>query len=1042
MKSDQNYAPWKKALAASLLLGVALPGLQAQAQTPAPAANDPQEDFIRLSEFRVDATRDSGYLATNSTAGTRLNTPIKELPMQLEVITRDFIEDIGAVDFKEALLYSAGVVQDTVQGANNFLFSPSGTGQAGALNPDGTAINIRGYNTRFLLRNGFRLDTVADTVNVGRQELVRGPQALLYGVSALAGIVNVDPRYPRSTPSNVVRFSVGSYDFRRIEAFSTGPLLSGDRLRVNYGAGLVYHNQGNETQFANRERYLVTPAFDIQIGPRTNVFVDLELGKFKREGTGDQDFQEPNIGNVRNPAGLLGFSNLDEFRDPILIGRDRRNLGRNIRWTGPDSFEKTDYFNVTTQLTQRVGDQFQVLAGVNYNYTESDFRNIAVSVQQTSAPTRPTTPGEWVDDGQNPLNPAQRLWRSFSYNWTTPERRKEILQTRVDALYNFELFGNRQDILIGRQDVQVVQLQKNNAQVVNNAGVANSASFKAYDDNTPFRFGGERQRPTTDSKFWEWNTGHYVVIQSKWWNERINAIGGYRWDRYHVRTLDFDYVKRDPSLGNEVIDNWIFPDAPRNNGNSPPGAAPVVNGYRFGGKVQKDGNATYGLSYRLSDAINLFALSGSGIFPNTGQRDGAGNPFQAEKTKGIDIGIKADLWKTDGGRPRISLQAGAYRVERENAIYNVFWAPQPRSNDRNRDRGSGVPVGGRIAMGTGPNAYGVYSSGYLDFQTDRPVTYLLPLSYVAPGDLNHPRVTGAPQLNNFILVDYASLGSSANDPLRRAMDAAASDPVNLTALQTGATGAGATGLFANNAYAFNRNSDVAYNDKSEGFDASVILNLTSNYTATLGYSYIKQEVTGGFRVVNQPGGTEYDSWWNFMGIPLEERRALGGGNTGAVDFGSSAVGNRTIDAPIRQFTMWNRYQFDDGMLKGVTVGLGLIHQAERQAEIALDNGGRTRRDGRENQRFRPNYPSDTKVNASLGYRTRFRDLPVNFQLNINNLLNDQKDEARGSSTMFINPATGAAVASTTPGAQQIEVPERARIYFTPITFRFSATVSF
>jgi hypothetical protein len=531
------------------------------------------------------------------------------------------------------------------------------------------------------------------------------------------------------------------------------------------------------------------------------------------------------------------------------------------------------------------------------------------------------------------------------------------------------------------------------------------------------------------------------VLQSKWWNERINAIAGYRWDRYHVRALDYDYAKVDSSLGNEVIDNWVRNTEPRNGGNSAPGAVPIVNGYRFGGKVQRDENATYGANIKVTDAINVFALSGAGILPNTGQRDGAGNPFQAEKTKGLDAGIKADFLKDSEGRPKISFQAGVYRVERENGVYNVFWAPQPRSNDRRRAI-NGVPAGGRMATGTGPGAYSVYSSGWADFETELPVTYLLPISYVAAGDLNSPRVTGAPQLNGFLLVDYASLGTEANDPLRRAMNAAASDPANFTALGAANQGSGATGLYANNPYARNRNSDVAYDDKSEGFDLSINLNLTENYSATLGYSYIKQEVTGGFNVVDQPRGTEYDSWWNYMGVPLAERQALGGDRTGSVDFGGTAVGNRTIDAPIRQFTNWNRYRFSSGRLNGLEVGLGIVWQTERQSEIALDNGVRTRADGRENQRFRPPYPADTKVNMLLAYRTRIADRPVRFQLNINNLLNDQKDEAFGSSDLWINPATGGLVSSTTAGAQQITVPERARIYFTPITFRFSASVQF
>jgi hypothetical protein len=292
------------------------------------------------------------------------------------------------------------------------------------------------------------------------------------------------------------------------------------------------------------------------------------------------------------------------------------------------------------------------------------------------------------------------------------------------------------------------------------------------------------------------------------------------------------------------------------------------------------------------------------------------------------------------------------------------------------------------------------------------------------------------------LVDYASLGTAANDPLRRALNAAVNDPANLTALGAGNVGSGATGLYANNGYARNRNSDVAYDDKSEGIDLSIVLNLFKGYSATLGYSYIKQEVTGGFQVVDQTSGTEYDSWWNYMGVPLAGRQSIGGGRTGSVNFGGTAVGNRTIDAPIRQFTMWNKYEFSGGALKGLSTSLGFIYSGERQSEIALDNGVRTRAEGRENQRFRPPYPADLKANMALGYKMKIAKRDVRFQLNVNNLFNDQKDEAFGSSRIWINPATGATEASTAAGAQQITVPELARIYFTPITFRISTSVSF
>ncbi|MEO7598883.1 MAG: hypothetical protein ABIV50_08120, partial [Opitutus sp.] len=92
-------------LCALLLWGALISS--ASAQTPSATANDAEP--VRLSEFRVDASKDRGYVATNSISGTRLNTAIKDLPIPIEVITSEFIRDIGATDLKEALAFSSGI---------------------------------------------------------------------------------------------------------------------------------------------------------------------------------------------------------------------------------------------------------------------------------------------------------------------------------------------------------------------------------------------------------------------------------------------------------------------------------------------------------------------------------------------------------------------------------------------------------------------------------------------------------------------------------------------------------------------------------------------------------------------------------------------------------------------------------------------------------------------------------------------------------------------------------------------------------------------
>jgi iron complex outermembrane receptor protein len=1029
-------------LVAFLVGAFAGPFLLAQA-APAPAAPARDDQPVMLSEFRVDTSKDRGYVATNATTGTRLNMPIKDIPLPVEVITREFIDDIGAVDIKESLRYSAGIVQETVTTANNFTFSPSGSGNANSISRDSVQINIRGFNTRSFLRNGFRQDTVTDVVNIDRQEVARGPQALLYGVAALGGIVNITPKYPRNTPYTSARVGFGSDDFYRFEAYRTGPVIKspGGERSLNYGIGFVYQNLSNPDDFDDRRRILVTPAFDFRPFKHTNIFVDLEYGKFRAEGIGFKDVGDANAGNVINRFGLRVAENVNEFNEAVNVARDRFGRDRFFRWSGADTYNKDDYFSGTIEVTQRIREGLNAVVGVNYTDVFQKRRSLdsqGIVTSNTATPVAPTTVGVWTNAGPNPTNPAQTYWKTMNYQWAQGQTHKFIRQARTELTYEFRVFGNKQLLLLGRQDQTINQTDRSTAQVTSNVTGGTNRSFVGFNDLGPIRYQGEQTRVFREVPFWEWNTGHYATYQGKWWHDRITTIAGMRWNRYLVRTFNNTFVKADPSQPDSNLANWVKPAAPDAASlNSAPGAVPVVNGYRFGGKEQRDTSPTAGVSAKVWRDVSLYAVTAGGIFPNTGQRDGAGNPFQAEKTESKEVGLKFDLWKDQKGRDRISATVAAFEIKRENAIYNLFWAPQPRSNNQATLRAgftANVPV-----SGTGPNAYAVTNSAYTTFQTDKPVTYLLPTSYVAAADLNHPRVTGAPQLNNLILVDYASLGTAAADPLRRALDQAANDINNFTALQTATTGTGAAALNANNGYGLNRNSDTSYNDQTRGVDLQIYLNFTDNLSTVVTYQYLTQWVLGGFRVADQAKSTEYDSWWNYIGIPLDQRRA--NLDEASYDFSGQTRGRRTLDNPRNQLSIWNKYEFSDGLLKGLDVGLGAQFNGQRQSEVLLTNGARTT-EGVANIRYKPKFEADYKLNLGLGYRARIAERKWNFRLNVNNVLNEQKKVASSESTLYIDPATGALVAPTTAGARTIVVPERAVRYYEPISFRLTASTSF
>ena len=1019
---------------------------------PAPPLTEPAQTErarapIILSEFRVDSSRDRGYMAANAITGTRLNMSIKQLPSAVEVVTREFIDDIGAVDVKEALQYSAGIVQDQFQPSTNFLFSPSGTGQqTGALSRDSPALNIRGFNTRSLLRSGFRQDTVTDVINVDRQEIARGPQALLYGVAALGGVVNITPRYPLSKPESTFRLGIGTDGFRRAEFYQTGPLLRPrlQRGALNYGIGVVDQEIGGPDDFDDRSRRLITPALDFQPFDTTTIFVDVEYGVFKIKGHQFPDIMDASGGTLRNAFGLRVAENVDDFNDPVGVARDRFGRPRSFRLSGGDTFVADDYFSGTIELTQKLSAGLTLAVSANYSDKLTHRRTLDSPMVVGATAANDTTPegvGLWTQVGPSPFDPTQAAWKTIQYQWSQARTHKYIRQARVDLNYEFTIGGYKQSILVGRTDQNVEQATLLTAQVTSNVPGGTNRSFIAFEDIGEIRYRGEVVRPFRDDIFLEWNTGHYAIYQGHWGKNRqggdlVTLIGGLRWDRYMVRDLQYTFQKADASRPDNDVGNWTRPANYDASATSLPGQTPKVEGYRFGGRVQRESAPTIGLSVAVNRDVSVYAVSAGGVFPNTGQRDGAGDPFSAETTQSKEVGVKLELWRDRHDRPRISTSAAAFRIDRANAIYNLFWAPQPRSNNQATLR-AGFTANTEV-RGNGASAYAVTNSAFTSFQTAQPITYLLPISYVASGDLGHPRITGAPQQGGFLLVDYGSLGSAPTDPLRRALDAAASDRGNVTALQTTTVGTSAEAFNTNNAY-MNRNADATYNDRTEGFDLQLVANLTDNLSSVLTFTHLRQGITGGLKVADQPRSTEYDSWWNFMEIPLEQRRA--DPNEARYDFSAGIRGARTIDNPRNALSWWTKYTIPDGRLRGFDIGVGLLYNGERQSQVRINNGGRNLNNA-ENQRFKPNFSADYKLNLGLGYRVRLRDRLWSVRLNINNLLDEQKKVVHGTSTLFINPADGALVTSTSPGAQRIVVPERAVRYYPPISFRLVAGVEF
>ena len=150
----------------------------ARAQAPA-AQKAGEEEVIKLSPFVVDATRDEGYRATSTLAGSRINTNLKDVAAAITEITPQFLKDVAAADINDVLLYTVNT-----EGTRNYTAAPAagigGYDDTTSTNPN-TANRIRGLHSAQLMRDYFVTigsDVGFDAYNIDRVTINRGPNSV------------------------------------------------------------------------------------------------------------------------------------------------------------------------------------------------------------------------------------------------------------------------------------------------------------------------------------------------------------------------------------------------------------------------------------------------------------------------------------------------------------------------------------------------------------------------------------------------------------------------------------------------------------------------------------------------------------------------------------------------------------------------------------------------------------------------------------------------------------------------------------------------
>jgi iron complex outermembrane receptor protein len=332
------------------LFGCALLGLaQAQVSTQ---SKSPDEDIIELPQFTVVSDTDEGWTAANSMSGTRTNVPIQNLPRSVQVLTSEFLADVGADTMSDAAAFLTGIVS---QGGQNAVF-------------DNNTFTVRGMRQNRHYRDGVRESfpgMISDSATIDRIESLRGPSSLLAGVSEPGGMLNQISKRPRTKASTTVRVSAGAWDYFRTEADVSVPVSK----KLSVRAVAAYQDTNSWRDFEGNERYVGYAAITYRLTSNTILNARAESINAK------------NITAIAIPAYRLpgASSNVVGYVPEEIVPWDFNPFG-------PNSIRDHETNRVSADLQHKFNDTFSLRTAILWS--KSDRRDNRVSASATTIYTR------------------------------------------------------------------------------------------------------------------------------------------------------------------------------------------------------------------------------------------------------------------------------------------------------------------------------------------------------------------------------------------------------------------------------------------------------------------------------------------------------------------------------------------------------------------------------------------------------------------------------------------------------------------------------
>ncbi|HEX6040537.1 TonB-dependent siderophore receptor [Longimicrobium sp.] len=241
------------------------------------------ESTYALTPVTVVAASSRGYASARTTTATRTDTPLRDAPQAVTVVTAGLIADQGMQGMADVVRYVPGVTMGAGEGHRD-------------------APTIRGNSsTADFFVDGVRDDAqyLRDVYNVERVEALKGSNAMIFGRGGGGGVINRVSKEAQWAPTRVVTTEGGSFDHKR----ATVDLGQGLGASVAFRFNGMYENSGGFRDRFDLERFGLNPSVALAVGARTTVRAGYEF--FSDDRTVDRGI--PSFQGRPSPAGITTF---------------------------------------------------------------------------------------------------------------------------------------------------------------------------------------------------------------------------------------------------------------------------------------------------------------------------------------------------------------------------------------------------------------------------------------------------------------------------------------------------------------------------------------------------------------------------------------------------------------------------------------------------------------------------------------------------------------------------------------------------------------